>query len=155
MSLSELSCKILEEQEKSFLRELILDSPSWQKVETNANELDSFIKAYETFNGEWLLWSIGEENVAVTFHVNESPSNLKPWIGTILIKKSLQKRGLGKRVLNELAAKLKSRSEKVIFAATPIEKPEWSIFLSKCGFEQYKLEEDELGNKYIILILPL
>ncbi|WP_235991711.1 hypothetical protein [Metabacillus schmidteae] len=48
------------------------------------------------------------------------------------------------------------KGHKALFAGCPIERDSWLQFLGNCGFEQFKVEKDEVTQKeYMIFVLPL
>ncbi|KKI93787.1 hypothetical protein WQ54_01670 [Bacillus sp. SA1-12] len=154
--MKELSSGTLEKEDYFFLKEIIAASPEWQNEECHAEELDSYLNAYKMYNGEWKIWKLGEVQVGVTYSLEWSPTNEKPWIGTILIHQASRSQGLGRRILAEIGLELKQKGQKVVFAACPIKQDSWLQFLGKCGFEQFKVEKDESTSKeYMITLKPL
>nr|WP_231889991.1 GNAT family N-acetyltransferase [Bacillus sp. SJS] len=132
----------------------VKESPEWISEETEPGLLEEYLKKYEMYQGEWRIWESNGEPVAITFSIEWSPSNEKPWLGTILVHPSKRSQGIGERVIRMIAAELKEKGHKVLFAGVPAERLAWIQFLSKAGFEQFKMEKNE-GEDYTILIFPL
>ncbi len=74
----------------------------------------------------------------------------KAWLGTVLIDPAEEKKGHA-RVIIEQISKLLGAKHKAMFAAVPIDRSEWILFLSQCGFEQLKTEKDEKGKSFMIM----
>ncbi|WP_338781729.1 GNAT family N-acetyltransferase [Metabacillus sp. FJAT-52054] len=132
----------------------VKESPEWISEETEPGLLEEYLKKYEMYQGEWRIWELNGEPAAITFSIEWSPSNEKPWLGTILVHPSKRSQGIGERVIRMIAAELKEKGHKVLFAGVPAERLAWIQFLSKAGFEQFKMEKNE-GEDYTILIFPL
>ncbi|MCA0987918.1 GNAT family N-acetyltransferase [Guptibacillus algicola] len=113
------------------------------------SELISYIQTYNGFGCKWTKWMQEGEPVAVSCVHPHAPSNKKPWIGTIVVNPKMRREGIGKAVI----AKHRQVMNNVVFAGLPYECIAWSIFLGKCGFEQYGIEEDE-GKEYLIMVCP-
>ncbi|MGM7720219.1 GNAT family N-acetyltransferase [uncultured Metabacillus sp.] len=154
--MKELSSRTLEVEDVEFLKEIITASPEWQQEECKAEELDFYLNSYKMYNGDWKIWNLGEMQVGVSYVLEWSPANEKPWIGTILIHQASRSQGLGRRILTEIGLELKHKGHKVLFAACPIKQDSWLQFLGKCEFEQFKVEKDETTSKeYMITLKPL
>ncbi|WP_246017702.1 hypothetical protein [Mesobacillus subterraneus] len=48
---------------------------------------------------------------------------------------------------------LKAAGHKALFAGVPIDEYEWANFLTDCGFEQFKTEENK-GETFMIMVRP-
>lgn len=155
MEIGNLTFKHFAETDFPFMLSIIEESPRWEKSELKGRKLNEYIQTYNTLQGEWRQWNFNDELVAVTFHIDVSPSNQKPWIGTILVKKEKRLKGIGKEIINHLSQELLKKGKKVLFAGLPADHFEWIDFLSKCFFEQYKIEKDHSGNEYMVMIKPL
>ncbi|URM31856.1 GNAT family N-acetyltransferase [Cytobacillus firmus] len=148
------SSKFTEEDQPFFL-EVIKDSTDWEEEEKCGNNLCNYMARHQELNGEWRIWRIDGERTAVTFHVNLSPSNRKPWLGTILVKKEMRRKGIGTKVIELLTAELKKKGEKSLFAGVPENRNYWIYFLSDAGFEQFKTETSDDGREFLIMVCPL
>jgi predicted GNAT family N-acyltransferase len=138
----------------SFFEELLNESSEWLEEEGHLS-VDEIVAKYHDLNGQWLKWSLGNHTVAISFLVWRSPSNQRPWIGTVLVRENMRGKGIGKSILVELINSLKKDDNKVVYAAIPMEKDNWLQFMTSCGFEQYKIDKDENNKKYLLLICPL
>ncbi|CAM3756629.1 GNAT family N-acetyltransferase [Mesobacillus thioparans] len=137
-----------------FLQELAESSRKWMENELKGLDLPDYLMQYEELSGEWRVWEKRGIPVSVTFHVESAPSNQKPWLGTILVKADERRSGIASTILDELSAELKASGHKALFAAILIDEYEWSNFLTDCGFEQFKTEENE-GETFLIMVRPL
>ncbi|MBS2968815.1 GNAT family N-acetyltransferase [Metabacillus sp. KIGAM252] len=142
------------EKDFSFFVRCVKKSPEWINEETEPALLEEYMKKYEMYQGEWRIWEENGEPAAITFSIEWSPSNEKPWLGTILVHPSKRSQGIGKKVIRSAAAELKEKGHKILFAGVAAERLDWIQFLSKAGFEQFKMEENS-GEAYTILIFPL
>ncbi|WP_213366656.1 GNAT family N-acetyltransferase [Mesobacillus boroniphilus] len=115
--------------------------------------LEEYIAQYTDLPGEWRIWEQGEGPVAVSYHVESAPSNQKPWVGTILVKADERRRGIALAILNHLSNEFELNGQRALFAAVPFDEYEWSNFLTDCGFEQFKTEENE-GETFLIMVRP-
>ena len=151
-----LSARDLQSSDLPFFQELINASTEWQQEECTSGQLETYLLSYKMYNGKWKIWYDGATNIGISFLVEWSPSNEKPWIGTILIHPSKYHRGYGKMVIEWYKKDLARKGFNVLFAACPIKRASWIQFLGKCGFEQFKVEKDEATQKeYMISVLPL
>ncbi|MCM3665790.1 GNAT family N-acetyltransferase [Mesobacillus subterraneus] len=149
-----LVSRSLESSDLSFFQELVSDSRKWRTIELKSAELSDYMRQYEEYAGEWRMWEKENRPVAISFHVESAPSNQKPWLGTLLVKASERRKGIGISVINILSAEIKVKGHKAMFAGMPIDEYEWSNFLNDCGFEQFKSEEYK-GETYLIMVRPL
>lgn len=149
-----LEFRPFESSDISFFQELVSESRKWRTIELKGAELSDYMKKYEELAGEWRMWEKENRPVAISFHVESAPSNQKPWLGTILVKASERRKGIGFSVINILSAELKVKGHKVMFAGVPMDEYEWSNFLNDCGFEQFKSEENK-SETYLIMVRPL
>ena len=92
--------------------------------------------------------------LAVSFHLEWAPSNGKPWLGTVAVAPEAKEKGIGRAVIEEIAGRLRGE-HKAMFSAVPLDRQEWILFLSQCGFEQLKLEKDDREKTYMIMVKPL
>jgi GNAT superfamily N-acetyltransferase len=142
--------------DNNFFKEIIAESPDWQKEECSIDNLQHYLLSYNMYKGEWRIWSCENIDVGISYILEWSPANEKPWLGTILIHPSVQRRGLGKEILDKIGSELYQRGHKAFFAACPIVQDSWLQFLGKCGFQQFKVEKDENTLKeYMITVKPL
>jgi GNAT superfamily N-acetyltransferase len=125
----------------------------WTSVEMQQMSEIEYRKKY--VDGEWRIWQLEERDVAITYHLEVSPSNQKPWIGTVIVSPKDRRQGLGMAIVQQLKQELKQRGHKAIFAGVPVEASVWIQFLSDCYFEQFKVEKDEQNQMYIIMVSPL
>lgn len=149
-----LSSRAYNQEDFHFLKECVRESPEWQKEECHELALEDYMRQYEHLNGRWLIWEENQELIGISFTLDCSPSNSRPWLGTLLLHPKYRLQGNGKRIINEIAKKWKSSGEKIAYSAIPIMNLGWSTFLSKCGFEQYKIEK-EANKTYLLFIKPL
>ncbi|WP_326848366.1 plasmid recombination protein [Bacillus velezensis] len=89
-----------------------------------------------------------------SFHLEWAPSNGKPWLGTVAVAPEAKEKGIGRAVIEEIAGRLRGE-HKAMFSAVPLDRQEWILFLSQCGFEQLKLEKDDREKTYMIMVKPL
>lgn len=80
-----LEFKELNEGDYNFFKDIIRVSNDWQKEECSENELENYLLSYQMFNGQWRLWYKNNNRIGISYHIEWSPSNERPWIGTILI----------------------------------------------------------------------
>jgi N-acetylglutamate synthase-like GNAT family acetyltransferase len=137
-----------------FFQEVISASGKWREIELQGAELSHYMNQYDELEGEWRIWEWEGSPVAITYHLVSSPSNHKAWIGTVLVKASERRKGIAASILDQLAADLKEKGHRAIFAGVPIDEYEWSNFLSDCGFEQFKTEKNK-GETFLIMVRPL
>ena len=150
-----LSFKHYKKEDQPLFEKLIQDSPAWQEEECSISDLSSYMQRYEMMNGQWMLWYEGERAIGITFTVDWAPSNEKPWIGTILVDGQVRRKGYGKQVVNEIAQKYKKEGHDVLFVSVPLQRLEWMQFLAMCGFEQFKVEENEQNKPYMVMTRSL
>jgi hypothetical protein len=143
-----------EESDYEFFQACVKNSPEWQITECTVQQLSDYIQSYEYLNGRWLVWNYNGEPIGISYTVNESPANGRPWIGTILVENGKRQKGFGSRIVEALSREWEKSGHKVIYTAIPIMQNGWSEFLSKCSFEQYKIEkENEIT--YLLFVKPL
>ncbi|MGG1688309.1 GNAT family N-acetyltransferase [Pseudalkalibacillus sp. NRS-1564] len=138
------------------IAELLFDwtqeDETWLLTEFGRNplfeDMISYIQTYEGMGCEFNVWFYGDLPVAITAVLDDAPSNQKPWLGTIVVHPMKRKSGIGCSVIRTLLGE----KNDVVFLGIPYELNEWSLFLGKCGFEQYGIEEE--GKKYLILVHP-
>lgn len=150
-----LSFKLYEKDDQPFFEKLIQDSIAWQEEECSVSDLASYMQKYEMMNGQWTLWSKIGKPLGIAFTVDWAPSNEKPWIGTILVDGQARRKGYGKQIVDEIAERYKKEGHDVLFAAVPLQRIEWMKFLAMCGFEQFKVEENERNQPYMVMTRPL
>ncbi|KAF0824305.1 GNAT family N-acetyltransferase [Cytobacillus firmus] len=155
MATGNISSSKFTDEDLPFFLEVIKDSADWEKEEKSGNNLSNYMARYQELNGEWRIWRLNGERIAVTFHTNLSPSNRKPWLGTILVKKEMRRKGIGTKVIELLTAELKKKGEKSFFAGVPENRNNWIYFLSDAGFEQFKTETSDDGREFLIMVCPL
>ncbi|WP_066059923.1 GNAT family N-acetyltransferase [Robertmurraya korlensis] len=125
----------------------------WRSLEMNQLTTKEYIQKYN--EGEWRIWEQDESDVAITYHLENAPSNTKPWIGTIIVQPNERRQGLGIRVVQQLKEELQEKGHKAIFAGVPVDAHIWIQFLSDCYFEQFKIEKDEQNQMFLIMVSPL
>ncbi|MCM3094441.1 MULTISPECIES: GNAT family N-acetyltransferase [unclassified Cytobacillus] len=155
MEIGNISSGKITDEDFPFFLEVIRDSADWEKEEKFENNLSNYMARYRELNGEWRIWRVKGERIAVTYHLDLSPSNRKPWLGTILVKKEMRRKGIGTEVIKLLAAELKKKGEKSFFAGVPDYRNSWVNFLADAGFEQFKIETSDNGQMFLIMVLPL
>lgn len=147
--------RLFQSTDLPFFQDVISDSGKWRKIELKDAKLIHYINQYDDLAGEWRIWDWeGGCPVAISYHLDSAPSNQKAWIGTILVKASERRKGIANTIFNELASELKGKGHRAIFAGVPIEEFEWSNFLSDCGFEQFKSEENK-GETFLVMVRPI
>lgn len=137
-----------------FFQEVISESGKWRENELQGADLEHYMNQYDELAGEWRVWEWGGSQAAITFLLESAPSNRKAWLGTILVKASERRKGIATKILNDLASELNGRGHRAIFAGVPINEYEWSNFLSDCGFEQFKAEEND-DETFLIMVRPI
>lgn len=138
-----------------FFTGLAEASPEWKKEECQTDNIESYMLSYSMYGGEWEVWLIDSEEVAVSYVLEWSPSNGKPWLGTLIVHPDYRNRGIGTKIINLMVEKLNSKGNSAIFAGCPINQDSWLQFLGKCGFEQFKVEKDDRNLKeYMITVKP-
>ncbi|EWG11793.1 GNAT family N-acetyltransferase [Cytobacillus firmus] len=148
MATGNISSSKFTDEDLPFFLEVIKDSADWEEEEKSGNNLSNYMARYQELNGEWRIWRLNEERIAVTFHADFSPSNRKPWLGTILVKKEMRRKGIGTKVIELLTAELKKKGEKSFFAGVPENRNYWIYFLSDAGFEQFKTETSAMAGNF-------
>lgn len=148
-----LTWRRFEISDLAFFQDLKSESVKWSKNELKGSTLEEYIEQYDVFSGEWRVWENTGSPVAVSFHVESAPSNQKPWLGTMLVKAEERRKGIASTIINQLSDEFKVNGQKALFAAVPIDEYEWSNFLTDCGFEQFKTEENN-GETYMIMVRP-
>ena len=150
-----LFCKPYNAAYEFVFKQLIQDSPSWQKEECSISELHTYMQKYEMMNGQWDVWFKNEQPIGITFTVDWAPSNEKPWIGTILVDGQARRQGSGKNIVEAIADSYKKEGNDALFTAVPLERTKWMQFFAACGFEQFKVEENEQNALYMMMVRPL
>ncbi|MCY7767298.1 GNAT family N-acetyltransferase, partial [Bacillus inaquosorum] len=137
-----------------MLEKLAEAHPVWKEEEFGEKDAESYIISYSMYNGSWLVWEKNGQPVAVSYHLEWAPSNGKPWLGTVLVDPAEEKKGNARIIIERISKSLRDK-HKAMFAAVPIDRSEWILFLSQCGIEQQKTENDEKGKSFLILVKPL
>lgn len=150
-----ITSRNLEKSDYPFLMEMIKSSPEWKEEECKEDDLITYLQSYSMYNGEWKMWFDEAIPIGVTYVLEWSPSNEKPWIGTILVHQSVRIKGYGRLIINEIGNELKVRGHRALFVGCPIHQNSWLLFLGKCGFEQFKVEKDETLNKEYMISVKL
>lgn len=150
-----LSFRLYEKDDQPFFEKLIQDSVAWQEEECSVSGLASYMQKYEMMNGKWTLWSKGEKPLGISFTVDWVPSNEKPWIGTILMDGRARRKGYGRQIVDQIAERYKKQGHDVLFTSVPLHRIDWMQFLAMCGFEQFKVEENERNKRYMVMARPL
>jgi N-acetylglutamate synthase-like GNAT family acetyltransferase len=148
-----LTFRPFENEDLPFFQDLISSSSKWRKNELRDLSLEEYLEEYEGFSGQWRIWEKAGSSVAMSYHLESALSNQKPWLGTILVKSEERRRGVASEILNQLSEECKVNGNRAIFAAVPIDEYEWANFLTDCGFEQFKTEENK-GETFLIMVRP-
>ncbi|WP_433749359.1 GNAT family N-acetyltransferase [Falsibacillus pallidus] len=119
-------------------------------------DINSFFEYYQSFEGEWRIWETARsgEAIGLTYHMDSAPSNQKPWLGTIIVRPDSRNKSLGRGIIEKISEEMKGSSHKAMFAGVPIHHYRWIDFLSKCFFEQLKVENNQKGQ-YMVMVRPL
>ncbi|MFD1735660.1 GNAT family N-acetyltransferase [Bacillus salitolerans] len=151
----DLTFRPIQDGDVPFIRRLIKDSPEWLKEEGESLDVYGIFNQYKYLQGQWLVWKENNSLVGISFLVESAPSNNRPWIGTIIVRKDKRRHGMGSSIIAKLLAMLKQDGHKIAYAAVPIENSSWINFLTICGFEQYKIEKNEDNKIYLLFVCPL
>lgn len=89
-----LGSRPFEQDDLSLLEKLAEAQPVWKEEEFGDKDAEDYIISYSMYNGSWLVWEKDGMPVAVSYHLEWSPSNGKPWLGTVLIDPAEEKRGM-------------------------------------------------------------
>lgn len=155
MEIGKLHSRKMKYEDLVFFKKLVDESPEWKKEELiNHQDINSFIKSYAQLMGKWMVWEKKGETVAISFHLDKAPSNGKPWIGTVLVDKEFRRTDIGRGIIQSICKECKELGNNVVFAGVPLHQSEWMDFLSKCGFEQLKVEKSD-DHSHMIMIYPL
>ncbi|RLQ95896.1 GNAT family N-acetyltransferase [Falsibacillus albus] len=151
-----ISSRHFEKEDEVHFSDWIETSLEWKTIEMKNESVLTYTKRHEEMPGKWLTWFEPRrtEPVAITYHMETAPSNGKPWLGTLIVKPSRRMEGVGEEVITILGEELKANGHKAIFAGVPIEQYTWVDFLSRCGFEQFKVESEE-KQQFLILVKSL
>ena len=153
METGNFQSRIIEDHEAIFIKRFTEQDSYWLSVEMQQMSENEYRNMY--VEGEWRIWQLEERDIAVTYHVEKALSNQKPWIGTVIVHPNDRRQGVGMAVVQHLKQELKQKGHKAIFAGVPVEASVWIQFLSDCYFEQFKVEKDEQGQMYLIMVSPL
>lgn len=149
-----LKSRPYEDRDYSFFLDCVNSSPEWQEEECEGNKLHSYLERYKHLEGHWLIWCNKDKQIGISFTLDSSPSNGRPWLGTLLILPGYRRIGYGSTIVSKLLKRWANEGEKIVYAGIPIMKLNWSNFLSNCGFEQYKIEKEE-EKTYLLFIKPI
>lgn len=149
-----LESRAFEQDDLCLLEKLAEAHSIWKEEEFGEKDAESYLISYSMYNGSWLVWEKDGQPVAVSYHLDWAPSNGKPWLGTVMIDPAEEKKGHARTIIEQISKWLRAK-HKAIFAAVPVDRSEWMLFLSQCGFEQLKIEKDEKGKSFMILVKPL
>lgn len=138
-----------------FLEEIAQASPEWKREEKFEGNIEEYLLVYKMYHGKWYVWYDKSMPVGISYFLEWSPSNEKPWLGTVLIEPGLRGDGYGRQIIDNICNELSKENHKAIFAACPIERDDWLLFLAKCNFEQFKVEKSDTEKEYMILVRPL
>lgn len=154
--MNNLDFRELNEDDDDFFKDIIRVSNDWQQEECFENELENYFLSYQMFNGHWRIWSVNNNRIGISYHMEWSPSNERPWIGTILVHPDYRLMGFGQNIIEKIGHELKSKGHKTCYVGCSIYQEGWLRFLGKCGFEQIKIEKDIATSKeYMISVMPL
>lgn len=141
------------EEQAELLYDWTINDTTWQIEELGRKatkpDIVSYIQTYQGMGCSWQKWMQHDEPVAISCILHKAPSNGKSWIGTVVVNPKVRNNGVGQAVLSNH----RKESDGVIFAGIPYARIEWSIFLGKCGFEQYGIEKDQ-GKEYLVMVHP-
>lgn len=154
METGKIRWRLFQRDDNDFFHTLISMSPKWKAIELKEDTFETYMNKYEYVQGEWRVWDVNETPFAITHHTESSPSNKKPWLGTILVHQEWRRKGFGETILDRLSDELKEKGHKAIYAGVPIMENDWIAFLAQCGYEQFKLERDKEDNQFLILVKP-
>lgn len=115
-----LNSRPYEERDFSFFLECVNSSPEWQEEECDGNQLHNYMEGYKHLGGHWVIWSNKDVQIGISFTLDCSPSNRRPWLGTLLIHPEYRRKGYGKTIVNKLLRRWSKNGEKIVFAAIPI-----------------------------------
>ncbi|PHI49095.1 GNAT family N-acetyltransferase [Bacillus halotolerans] len=144
----------IEQNDLSWFEEIAEAHSVWKKEEFGEKDAESYMISYSMYNGSWLVWEKDGLPVAVSYHLEWAPSNGKPWLGTVLVDPAEERKGHARKIIEQIGQSLQDK-HRALFTAVPIDRNEWILFLSQCGFEQLKTEKDEADKPYIIMVKPL
>ncbi|UTL74212.1 GNAT family N-acetyltransferase [Bacillus halotolerans] len=144
----------IEQNDLSWFEEIAGAHPVWKKEEFGEKDAESYMISYSMYNGSWLVWEKDGLPVAVSYHLEWAPSNGKPWLGTVLVDPAEERKGHARKIIEQIGRSLQDK-HRALFTAVPIDRNEWILFLSQCGFERLKTEKDEADKPYIIMVKPL
>lgn len=138
-----------------FLVDLIQHSTCWKREEFGENPIQiqrvkQWMQKYDHLNGVWRIWERDSVPIGVTFHVQNAPSNQKPWLGAIIIHPTYRRKGYGMELIHTLSEEFNQKETTVLFTATPYNNINWGFFLAKCGFEQISVQQDNNGKSYTV-----
>lgn len=140
----------LNERFAELLFEWTTEDESWLMEEFGrvpvVEDMLSYFQTYEGIGCEFRLWYKNDAPVAITAVLERAPSNQKTWLGMIVVDPSQRSAGIGRTVIHSIL----SETREVLFAGIPYDRNGWSVFLGKCGFEQYNVEGEE--KKYLIFV---
>lgn len=146
--------RLMMEEDIPFLKSLIKNSPEWELEECSYEGLEEYLKEYKDVNGKWHVWYADNKKMAISYSVEQAPTNHRPWIGTLLVEPSSRQKGNGKKIIQYLLDEFQDNNHHVVYAAAPIHQNTWLSFLSSSGFEQYKIEKVE-SKTYLLFVKPL
>ncbi len=153
---NKLEHRLLQDTDLAFASMLAGQSPEWEETELGAGEtVPDFIRSYRGAGGEFRIWQIGGTDTALSYHVDKAVSNRKPWLGTILVRRSERRKGIASAIVGKLASEWRSKGERAAFCGIPEHQMDWSQFLGRAGFEQLKIEQDENGETFLVMVMPL
>ncbi|MFZ3588099.1 GNAT family N-acetyltransferase [Bacillus sp. DJP31] len=137
-----------------FFQTLIKSSPEWETEECTSEELEHYLKRYEDIKGKWSVWYVDNIKMAITYCVENASSNLRPWVGTIIVEPAFRQKGWGKKIVHRLTTDFQKNNHQIVYAAVSIHQNIWISFLASCGFEQYKIEKED-GKTFLLFVKPL
>lgn len=87
----------------NLLMEWTMEDKDWLEEEFGrmpiAEDIFTYIQAYEGMGCEFRLWFKDEAPVAITAVLDQAPSNQKSWLGTIVVDPVQRKKGVGHEVI--------------------------------------------------------
>ncbi|WP_066176372.1 hypothetical protein [Bacillus marinisedimentorum] len=151
-----LEYRALRDTDTAFVSMLAGESPDWAETELGESETAAdFIRKYRGTGGEFRVWQVGGTDTALSYHIDKAESNRKPWLGTILVRRSARGKGIASAIVWKLASEWRTKGERATFCGVPADKMDWPLFLGKIGFEQLKIEQDENEKEFLVMVLPL
>ncbi|WP_408010836.1 GNAT family N-acetyltransferase [Pseudalkalibacillus sp. A8] len=120
------------------------------KEEIDPQRIEVWMALYDRYEGVWLVWEDNKSIKGISYHILDSPSNKKPWIGMVMVDPQDRGHGYGRRIIQLVCRKLQQEPDNIVFAGCPFRQVKWLRFLAACDFEQIGLDTLS-GKRYIKL----